>query len=50
MKAQYVGDIGDFGKLLLLKYLTSFGFKIGVKWVLTDNDKREHGKHRDYVD
>ncbi len=50
MKAQYVGDIGDFGKLLLLKYLTSFGFKIGVNWVLTDNDKREDGKHRDYVD
>jgi len=30
MKAQYVGDIGDFGKVLLLKHLAAFEFKIGV--------------------
>jgi hypothetical protein len=50
MKDQYVGDIGDFGKLLLLKHLAGLGFKIGVNWVLTKNDERGDGKHRDYVD
>jgi hypothetical protein len=49
MKAQYVGDIGDFGKVLILKHLAGLGFKIGVNWVLTENDKRTDGKHRDYV-
>ena len=50
MKAQYVGDIGDFGKLLLLKHLAGLGFKIGVNWVLTKNDDTNAGEHRDYVD
>ena len=50
MKAQYVGDIGDFGKVLILKHLTGLGFKVGVNWVLTKNDKRADGKHRDYMD
>ena len=49
MKEQYVGDIGDFGKVLLLKHLAGLGFKIGVNWVLTKNDNRGDGKHRDYV-
>jgi hypothetical protein len=35
MKEQYVGDIGDFGKVLLLKHLAGLGFKIGVNWMLT---------------
>ena len=35
MKDQYVGDIGDFGKVLLLKHLAQLGFKIGINWVLT---------------
>jgi hypothetical protein len=48
MKAQYVGDIGDFGKVLLLKHLAELGFKIGVNWVLTKNDDSEDGKHRNY--
>jgi hypothetical protein len=49
MKAQYVGDIGDFGKVLLLKHLAGLGFKIGVNWVLTENDDRADGGHRDYA-
>ncbi len=48
MKAQYVGDVGDFGKLLLLKHLAGLGFKIGVNWVLTENDEGTDGRHRDY--
>ena len=50
MKEQYVGDIGDFGKVLLLKHLVGLGFKIGVNWVLAKNDNRDDGKHRDYVE
>ena len=50
MKEQYVGDIGDFGKVLILKHLAGFGFEIGVNWVLTKNDNRGDGKHRDYID
>jgi len=49
MKAQYVGDIGDFGKVLLLKRLAELGFKIGVNWVLTENDQSDDGKDRDYL-
>lgn len=49
MKAQYVGDIGDVGKVLLLKYLAEVGFKIGVNWVLTKNDESGDGRHRNYV-
>ena len=50
MKAQYVGDIGDFGKVLLLKRLAGAGFKIGVNWVLTENDETNAGEHRNYID
>ncbi len=49
MKAQYVGDIGDFGKVLLLKHLAEIGFKISVNWVLTHNDETNAGEHRNYV-
>jgi hypothetical protein len=50
MKAQYVGDIGDFGKVLILKHLARLHFKIGINWVLTGNDDRADGRHRDYAD
>jgi hypothetical protein len=49
MKAQYVGDIGDFGKVLVLKHLSGLGFRLGVNWVLTENDAGRDGKHRDYI-
>jgi hypothetical protein len=49
VKAQYVGDIGDFGKVLLLKCLASLGFKIGINWILTGKSKNSDGKHRDYA-
>jgi hypothetical protein len=48
VKAQYVGDIGDFGKVLLLKSLSTLGFRVGVNWVLTQDDEGSDGKHRDY--
>lgn len=49
MKAQYVGDVGDFGKVLILKHLAGVGFRLGVNWLLTANDEKADGKHRDYV-
>lgn len=39
MKNQYVGDIGDYGKYGLLRFLASYGIKIGVNWFLTENDE-----------
>ena len=49
MKAQYVGDIGDFGKVLLLKHLAGLSLKIGVNWVLTKNDNTNAGEDRGYA-
>lgn len=48
MKEQYVGDVGDFGKVLILKHLASLGFRLGVHWVLTRNDGGGDGAHRKY--
>src|SRR6516165_102564 len=49
MKAQYVGDIGDFGKVLILKHLADLGFRLGIHWMLTANVDRADGKHRAYA-
>jgi hypothetical protein len=49
MKDQYVGDIGDFGKVLLLKHLAGLGFNVGINWMMTQNDGGPDGNHRDYV-
>ncbi|MCR5294957.1 MAG: hypothetical protein K6E30_07275 [Lachnospiraceae bacterium] len=49
MKNQYIGDIGDYGKYGLLRYLSSQGIKIGVNWYLTPNDERTDGLHTGYL-
>ncbi len=49
MKDQYVGDIGDYGKYGLLRFLANRGIKIGVNWYLTKNDDTNDGKFRDYL-
>ena len=38
MKNQYVGDIGDYGKYGLLRFLSNRGIKIGINWYLTKDD------------
>ena len=43
MKDQYIGDIGDYGKYGLLRYLISNGINIGINWFYTENDKTGHG-------
>lgn len=51
MKNQYVGDIGDYGKYGLLRYLAHRGIRIGVNWYLTEDDKDAvDGNIRGYLD
>lgn len=49
MKNQYIGDIGDYGKYGLLRYLADRGIRIGVNWYLTDNDGSPDGRFTDYL-
>lgn len=50
MKNQYVGDIGDYGKYGLLRYLALRGLRIGVNWYLTVNDEAVvNGNIRGYL-
>ena len=49
MKNQYVGDIGDYGKYGLLRFLASHGIKIGVNWYLTENDGSTDGRFTTYL-
>lgn len=49
MQNRYTGDIGDFGKLGLLRVLQEAGFFVGVNWYLTpDEDHNQDGKYTDY--
>lgn len=49
MKNQYVGDIGDYGKYGLLRFLASRGVKIGINWYLTENDNSRDGRFTEYL-
>lgn len=50
MKNQYFGDVGDFGKYGLLRYLASNGIRIAVNWYLTPDDGSNDGKHVTYLE
>ena len=50
MKNQYTGDIGDYGKYGMLRYLEKNGITIGINWYLTDNDRSNDGKFITYLD
>lgn len=43
MKNQYAGDVGDYTKLGILRWLEKAGFSIGLNWYLT-LDEPEHSK------
>ena len=46
MQNRYAGDIGDYGKLGLLRSLSRTGLRIGVNWYLTpDEDRNGDGRH-----
>ncbi|MBR5284718.1 MAG: hypothetical protein IKU27_06705, partial [Clostridia bacterium] len=49
MQDRYAGDIGDFGKLGLLKNLICEGFHIGVNWYKTEPPKSEINKDGTFV-
>ena len=50
MQNRYTGDIGDFGKLGLLRCLQSAGLSIGVNWYLTpDENHNGDGRHVQYL-
>ncbi|MCL1803695.1 MAG: hypothetical protein FWG30_08685 [Eubacteriaceae bacterium] len=50
MKNQYVGDIGDYVKLGLLRSMEDVGYKIGINWYLTpDDDDKKDGRHIKYL-
>ncbi|MBQ9408273.1 MAG: hypothetical protein IJU28_02620, partial [Clostridia bacterium] len=51
MQNRYTGDIGDYGKLGLLRVLQSCGLKIGVNWYLTPDEKHnDDGCHVGYLE
>ncbi|WP_294852328.1 hypothetical protein [uncultured Oscillibacter sp.] len=50
MQNRYAGDVGDFGKLGLLRVLAKSDLKVGINWYLTeDEDHNNDGKHISYL-
>ena len=50
MQNRYAGDVGDFGKLGLLRILAQSGLKVGINWYLTEGeDHNNDGKHIAYL-
>jgi hypothetical protein len=49
MKNQYFGDVGDYGKYGLLRFIANHNIKIAVNWYLTADDGSNDGKHITYL-
>lgn len=49
MKNQYFGDIGDYGKYGLLRFLAMRGVIIAINWYLTTDDQSNDGNIRGYL-
>lgn len=50
MQNRYTGDIGDYGKLGLLRVLRASGLTIGVNWYLRpDEGHNDDGRHMGYL-
>ena len=49
MKNQYFGDIGDYGKYGLLRFLAEHEVNVAVNWYLTKNDQSNDGNLRGYL-
>jgi hypothetical protein len=50
MKNQYFGDINDYCKYGLLRILSETGLKIGITWMLTEDDRTQEGGKIGYLD
>lgn len=48
MQNKYAGDIGDYGKLGLLRKLHATGLSIGVNWYLTPDEQNGDGRFTAY--
>ncbi len=50
MQNRYTGDIGDFGKLGLLRALAFSGLSVGINWYLTPDEQHNgDGRHVKYL-
>ena len=50
MQDRYTGDIGDYGKLGLLRAIAAGGLTVGVNWYLTPDESHNcDGRHTDYL-
>ena len=49
MKHQYFGDVNDYVKYGLLRCFSNIGFRVGVCWMLTDEDQRTDGSKIQYL-
>lgn len=49
MQNRFTGDIGDFGKYGMLRYITKSGYRLGVNWYLTDDGRDSAGNLYDYL-
>ena len=51
MQNRYTGDIGDFGKLGLLRALQASSLTVGVNWYLVpDENHNSDGRHVQYLE
>ena len=50
MKNQYFGDVGDYGKYAMLRFLAKNGVSIAINWYLTLDDNSNDGKFISYLD
>ena len=51
MQDRYAGDVGDFGKLGMLRCMEDSGLRVGVNWYLVhDESHNNDGKHIGYLE
>lgn len=51
MQNRYAGDVGDFGKLGMLRRIEKSGISVGVNWYLVgDENHNNDGKHIGYLE
>ena len=51
MNNQFVGDVGDYTKLGILRELEKAGFSIGINWYKTPDDpQKTGGSHTSFLD
>ena len=50
MQDRYAGDVGDFGKIGMLRCIEMCGVRIGVNWYLVEDESHnQDGKHVGYL-